>query len=118
MTKLSCTCYLKFLHKGVVDSYICILQETVDQSSGAIRWSMPRRERCFCQKVIVYPISDLSNSDSTATQSDSLEDLWFTDNPAPLVKRRNWMPEKLDILLDRVECCKFSLICFCLGVLL
>ena len=38
------------------------------------------------------------------------ENLWFTDDPTPLVNRRNWNRAKLDEYLKRDYCCKFVLL--------
>ena len=40
------------------------------------------------------------------------EDFWFTDNPTPLVNRKNWEPAKLDQYLNRTHCCTFDFECF------
>ena len=62
----------------------CMLIEKHDPESTTLRWSLPERKRCYCEKVAMR-ISDIA---SIYFCPDSLygkpEELWFTDNPIPL----------------------------------
>ena len=91
---------------NVAETHVCRLKQRLDISLGRVRWSLPRKERCFCQEVIVVSLRTTENRHCPGSVGDL--DLWFTDNPIPLTNRSNWKREKLDDLLDRAECCKFD----------
>ena len=82
-----------------------MLIEKHDPESDTLRWSLPARERCYCDKVAMR-ITDIASfydcPDSTHSKS---EELWFTDNPIPFTQKWNWTPEKLDELFDRTDYC-------------
>ena len=99
-------------HAGMVDSHVCILQDVVDPQPGVKLWALPKKELCLCQGVVA-PQKSRSQSCPRRSDTDTLEDLWFSDDPSLitlLTNRRNWTPKKLDNLLGRFHCCKFS--CF------
>ena len=93
------------------DSYVCTLEETFDHRSLKLRWSLPRKEICHCQAVVA-PRKTGSQSCSRDDNSDMDEDLWFTDDPTPLVNRNNWNKEKLNEYLDRSFCCTYDFLLF------
>ena len=91
----------------VADAYVCRLEERFDQRLGALRLSLLRKEICHCQAVVAPRKAGIQSClGENNTEID--EDLWFTDDPTPLVKRRNWNREKLDQYLNRTYCCKFG----------
>ena len=99
------------LYVGMVESHVCILHERFDPLLGTKLWALPRKELCLCQGVVAPQMSG-SRSCPRRSNTDGLEDLWFTDDPsliALLINRRNWAPAKLDNLLGRSHCCK---LCF------
>ena len=98
----------------VVNSHICLLQERFDPSS--MRWSLPQKERCFCQRVVAPQISG-SRSCVRVNDTDNIEDLWFIDDPTTVTNPRNWTPRKLDDLLDRSQCCNILLVLLYLGLM-
>ena len=95
----------------VADAYICMLEERFDGQTGKLRWSLPRNEICHCQGVVAP--SNKGHQSCSRENAEIEEDLWFTDNPTPLVNRRNWEPAKLDKYLNRTHCCTFNFECFC-----
>ena len=70
--------------------------------NGNPTWALPLKERCLCQAVTVPEVRHTNNCFATKVISESL---WFTSDPAPLIRRENWTPEKLDDLLERSEYC-------------
>ena len=89
---------------AAVEAHVCRLQEKLDNSSRRLRWSLSKKERCLCQGVVA---PRTPGNRHCSVVEDTVEDLWFTDDPTPLTNRNNWKREKLDDLLDRSECCKF-----------
>ncbi|XP_072048369.1 lactadherin-like isoform X2 [Amphiura filiformis] len=80
----------------VVQSYICILREGPDPSrGGALRWSLPYKEVCFCQGVVAYK----------HVKACPGRDLWFVDDPSLLIMRQNWETDILDELMNRTKYC-------------
>ncbi len=57
-----------------------------------MRWSFPKQELCFCQRVVAPVIIETCR---TKEDADAEEDLWFSDDPRELTLRQNW---KKDIL--------------------
>ena len=90
----------------VVEAYVCILQKQTD-SLGAIRWSLPRKERCLCQGVVAPKTTHSKPCQGGGIGTD--DDLWFIDDDIArsLLNRQNWKQAKLDQLLNRQECCMF-----------
>ncbi len=88
----------------VVHSYVCILKQRQDPSTGGIiRWSLPYSEICYCQGVV----APMHMSACPQTASDYNEgDLWFTDDPQSLTRRSNWKKEILDKLFERALYCR------------
>ncbi|XP_072017381.1 uncharacterized protein [Amphiura filiformis] len=70
---------------------------------GALRWSLPYKERCYCQGVV----APRNSPQTCTTYKDRSGDktLWFVDDPTPLTNRMNWNKQALDILLEREEYC-------------
>ena len=98
----------------MVNSHVCILQKTFNLSTRAKLWAMPRKELCLCQGV-VSPKMPSSRNCPRRGDTDTLENLWFTDDPALIIllaNRRNWTPAKLDHLLGRSHCCRLLLFSF------
>ncbi len=66
-------------------------------------------DRCFCTSVVVGPTRLYMTVDQRLTCPSTVPDydvsLWFTDDPGPLALRENWISDRLDILLDRVDFC-------------
>ncbi|XP_072041493.1 uncharacterized protein [Amphiura filiformis] len=80
-------------------AHVCILKQMEDSETGQVLWSLPSKERCFCQRVVAPKIVQL------CTELYPMEqDLWFTSDAKPLTHRDNWTPEALDMLLDRNIC--------------
>ena len=74
-------------------SHVCVLQERFDPSSKMIRWSLSRKEICFCLGVVApQESSGRRCSKIVEDDADILEDLWFTDDSLLLVNRNNWTP--------------------------
>ena len=92
-------------------SHICVLQEQFALSPGTMQWSLQKDELHRCQRVVA-PRFLSDQSCARYRDADTLEDLWLTDDPAPLINQRNWTPEKLDKLLGRSQHCKFYSIFF------
>ena len=88
----------------IADAHVCKLEERFDNRLGALRWSMPRKEICHCQAVVAPRKTD-RQSCLRENDPEMEEDHWFTDDPTPLVNRRNWNWAKLDQLLNRTYCC-------------
>ncbi len=86
----------------VVDSYVCMLKQRQDPSSGKLRWSLPYSEICYCQGVVA-PMQ--MSSCPQAAHNYNEGDLWFTDDPQPLTIRSNWKKEILDKLFERALYC-------------
>ena len=87
----------------MVDSHVCILQES--PLSGAKLWALPRKELCLCQRVVALRVV----GSQSCPRTDTVEDIWLTDDTTlitRLTNRRNWTPAKLDNLLGRSYCCK------------
>ncbi|XP_072017482.1 lactadherin-like [Amphiura filiformis] len=82
----------------IVSGQLCVLEERPDPArGGALRWSLPYKQRCHCQRVV---------APRKLTQACSVYgDIWFVDDPTPLTNRMNWNQETLDILLERHEYC-------------
>ena len=98
-----------WFYTEMVDSHVCILQESFDPLLGAIVWALPLKELCLCQGVVA-PQTSTSRSCTRQINTDTLEDLWFTGDPSLITllsNRRNWAPAVLDKLLGRSYCCKF-----------
>ena len=88
------------------NGYVCKLTLQWDPSERRERWSLPSRERCFCQGVMKLKEIDPTCRPSQQDEEES-NDLWFTDSPDLLAKRENWKPTIMDTLLERVAfCCK------------
>ena len=104
-----CERYFAVLFAKVTDTYVCRLEERFDHRSGEVRWSLPRKEICHCQAVVA-PRRAGSRSCSGVDNTEIDKDLWFTDDPTPLVDRRNWDKTKLDQYLNRHYCCTFGLL--------
>ncbi|XP_072017379.1 sushi, von Willebrand factor type A, EGF and pentraxin domain-containing protein 1-like [Amphiura filiformis] len=89
----------------LVSCQLCVLEERPDPSQGgALRWSLPYKERCYCQRVVAprkYTQTCTSYKDRSVDKK-----LWFVDDPTPLTNRMNWNKEALDILLEREEYCE------------
>ena len=83
------------------DFVMCMLIKRLD-SSKTLRWSLPTKKRCYCNGVGMR-ISEISNCPEDNYPNP--KDLWFTDDPKILTQRSSWTPEKLDVLLDRMEDC-------------
>ena len=83
------------------DFVMCMLIKRLD-SSKTLRWSLPTEKRCYCNGVAMR-ISEISNCPDDNYPNP--KELWFTDEPKILTQRSNWTPEKLDVLLDRVDDC-------------
>ena len=94
-----------YLFAGVVDSHVCILQESLDPASGVMRWSLPKYEICLCQGVVAPRVS-AGRTCHRNGKTETTQQLWFTDDPSSLTNRNNWTPKKLDALLNRTHCCK------------
>ena len=90
----------------IIDGHVCRLEERFYRRSGVLQWSLPRKELCHCQAVVA-PRKAGSQTCSSEDNEEMDVDLWFTDDPIPLVNRRNWDKVKLDKLLDRDFCCTF-----------
>ena len=100
--------FTKLFYAEIVDSHVCILQETFDPLSGAKLWALPRKELCLCQRVIA-PYTSGSRSCSKRYETDASDGLWLSDDPTLIIlltNRRNWTPAKLDKLLGRSHCSK------------
>ncbi len=67
-----------------------------------MRWSLPKKELCFCQGVVA-PV--MVKSCSTMEKEYSEDELWFIDDPRELTLRHNWKKDILDDLLERTEYC-------------
>ena len=101
-----------FAYTGMVDSHVCILQESFDVLSRANLWTMPRKELCWCQKVVA-PTMLGSRSCPRRRDTDALEDIWHSDDPSLitlLTDPRNWTAAKLDKHLERSYCCKLYIV--------
>lgn len=92
-----------------VNSHICVLKQRVDTSSGKLRWSIPASERCICQRVVAPRIISTHCIDREAIADSAL---WFIDDPKEMINHENWYPAKLDKLLDREQCGKFTFVMF------
>ena len=90
---------------GIVNSHVCILRRRFDPSSGMIRWSLSKKEICFCQGIVAPEVSAARNC-PRYEDADKNEELWFTDDPTFLTNRKNWTPKKLDAFLNRTHCCE------------
>ena len=96
----------------MVNSHVCIIQNRFNLSTRAKLWAMPRKELCLCQGVVSPKMSSSRNC-SRLGDTDTLENLWFTDDPALIIllaNRRNWTPAKLDHLLGRSHYCRLLLL--------
>ena len=91
----------------VADGHVCKLEERVDYRSGALRWSLLRKEICHCQAVVA-PRKAGGQTCYRGDNAEMNEDLWFTDDSTPLVNRKNWDRAKLDLHLNRTFCCTFD----------
>ena len=99
-------------YTGMVDSHVCILQESFDVLSRANLWTMPRKELCWCQKVVAPTVLG-SRSCPRRRDTDALEDIWHSDDPSLitlLTDPRNCTAAKLDKLLERSYCCKLYIV--------
>ncbi len=93
LTELLCT----------VHGQVCILMKRPDPArDGDPRWSLPKKELCFCQGVVAPA---MFKSCPTMEETYSEEDLWFIDDPRELTLRHNWKKDILDELLKRTEYC-------------
>ncbi|XP_072017380.1 uncharacterized protein [Amphiura filiformis] len=95
---------LDIVFSALVSCQLCVLEERPDPSQGgALRWSLPYKERCYCQGVV----APRKSTQTCTTYKDRSGDkkLWFVDDPTPLTNRMNWNKEALDILLEREEYC-------------
>ena len=81
---------------------MCLLEKRRDVSQGIDRWAMRSIERCYCKQVVTP--RRISLSCPMIPSYD--EPMWYTDNPGPITLPVNWIPEKLDELLERELCCK------------
>ena len=96
----------------MVDSHVCILQERFDPFSNSKLWALPRKELCLCQGVVVTQTSS-SRSCLRHNDTDALEDVWLIHEPSlitRLTNRTNWIPAKLDNLLERSYCRKLKIV--------
>ena len=85
---------------------MCILKERTDTATERIRWSLPSKERCYCQAVVAIKKGQGPTSCRPETEEDKeVQDIWFTDYLDYLSHRLNWTKEKLDELLDRNILC-------------
>ena len=95
-------------HLSPVDAYVCMFVERQDPSTGGLRWSLFAKERCYCQGVVA-PEQMTSRTCSGKGDYAQIDDLWITEDPGPIIQRKNWSPAKLDQLLERnVFCCKLA----------
>ncbi|XP_072017483.1 uncharacterized protein, partial [Amphiura filiformis] len=88
-----------------LSSQLCVLEERPDPArGGALRWSLPYKQRCHCQGVV----APRKPTQVCAVYEDGSGDmkLWFVDDPTPLTNRMHWNKETLDILLERQEYCE------------
>ncbi|XP_072017023.1 uncharacterized protein [Amphiura filiformis] len=91
-------------HLCVVQSHLCVLEKRPDPSGGgALRWSLPFAEICYCQGVVA-PVYGKTCQRKNVRYKEG--DLWFTDDPRPLTMRHNWEKYILDDLLYRTTYCK------------
>ena len=81
--------------------------------NGTLRWSIPYDEICFCQTVVAPTFISLETCPRKVDQACSdirSCNLWFVDDPTPLVQRQNWNKGALDLLLDRADyCCEYDM---------
>ena len=88
-----------------VQSHACILEERPHPSrGGALGWSLPYSEICYCQAVVAPQIG------STCQRKEEYEEdeLWFVNEQQILhqfTMRGNWKKEILDGLLQRIKYC-------------
>ncbi len=86
-----------------VHGQVCILTKRPDpERGGVMRWSLPKREICFCQGVVA-PV--IMKTCSTTEETYAEDDMWFIDDPYELTLRQNWKTDVLDTLLERAEYC-------------
>ncbi|XP_072046698.1 probable carboxypeptidase X1 [Amphiura filiformis] len=91
--------FLLSAYLAVALSYVCILQQRPDPSrGGALRWSLPYKEICFCQGVVAPKYV------KTCPGRDQ-RDLWFVDDPSQLIMRQHWKKDILDELMNRTSYC-------------
>ena len=101
----------EFLFLEPVEGHVCMFKKRPDPSNGGIlRWSLPYNERCLCQGVVAPEEKPGHSCPTTGDQhcaddDDSSCKLWFTDDPRPLTRRRNWNKKDLDDFLQRSEYC-------------
>ncbi|XP_072017349.1 retinoschisin-like [Amphiura filiformis] len=94
-------------HLDVVQSHLCVLEKRPDPSrGGALRWSLLFAEICLCQRVVA-PV--FLNAKTCPRREYEDGDLWFVDDPQPLIMRYNRKKDTLDHLLDRPTFCKCTL---------
>ncbi len=91
------------LFHHTIHGQVCILTKRPDPArEGVLRWSLPKKELCFCQGVVAPA---MAKSCSTMEEACTEEDLWFIDEPQELTLRHNWRKDILDELLERTEYC-------------
>ena len=83
------------------DGHICLLKEKLN-SNGTLQWSLPLKERCYCQRVVIPTF--LSTQDCS-TNNDNPNHLWYSLDVVPLTQKDNWTPGILDELLERSGYC-------------
>ncbi|XP_072048508.1 hyalin-like [Amphiura filiformis] len=89
---------------SIVSCQLCVLEERPDPSrGGALRWSMPYKKRCHCQRVVAP--RKLTQACPVYDDGSGEMKLWFVDDPTPLTNRMNWNKEALDSLFERQEYC-------------
>ena len=93
---------------SLVQSHVCMFKKRPDPSrGGALRWSLPYAEICFCQGVVAPVIG------KTCPERDEYEEgeLWFADDHIiyQLTLRHNWKKTEMDELLDRIKYCGESI---------
>ena len=85
---------------------MCKLEPHYDPATKRDRWAMPKEDICFCQGVIAPNNRGTASCPAAPQNEHPGSVMWYTDNPNPLTSRKNWTPEKLDQLLDRVRFCR------------
>ena len=91
-----------------VGARLCILRKQLDQSTGRLRWGMPAKDRCACQRVVAPTFTCTpSCSGKPAPFSPYREtiEMWYIDDPKWLTSKDNWNTEKLNELMERKEFC-------------
>ena len=106
--------FLLVIYIAVVHSHVCMLQKRFNPSSRTLQWSLPRNELCLCQGVVA-PRTSTIQSCLKEDDAEAVDNLWFTDDPTPLIDRRNWKPAELDKLLNRSFCCTCFVLFLCIS---